>query len=155
MDNAFIYDTVIGKIMIADNGEAITRLYFENQIDEKNFNMQETPLIKQAISQINEYLCGKRKNFDIKLAFSGTDFQKRVWNALTKIPYGKTASYKDIAKEAGNEKACRAVGMANHNNPIAIIIPCHRVIGANGSLVGFGGGLGTKEFLLNLEQKNI
>lgn len=155
MDNAFIYDTVIGKIMIADNGEAITRLYFENQIDEKNFNIAETPLLKQAISQINEYLCGKRKTFDIKLAFSGTDFQERVWNALIKIPYGKTASYKDIAKVAGNEKACRAVGMANHNNPIAIIIPCHRVIGSNGSLVGFGGGLGTKEFLLNLEQKNI
>lgn len=155
MDNAFIYDTVIGKIMIADNGEAITRLYFENQIEEKNFNMQETSLIKQAISQINEYLCGKRKKFDIKLAFSGTDFQKRVWNALIEIPYGKTATYKDMAKAAGNEKACRAAGMANHNNPIAIIIPCHRVIGSNGSLVGFGGGLETKEFLLNLEKKNI
>lgn len=155
MDNAFIYDTVIGKIMIADNGEAITRLYFENQIDEKNFNIAETPLLKQAISQLNEYFGGKRKKFDIKLAFLGTDFQKRVWNALIKIPYGKTASYKEIAKEAGNEKACRAVGMANHNNPIAIIIPCHRVIGVNGSLVGFGGGLGTKEYLLNLEQQNI
>lgn len=155
MDNAFIYDTVIGKIMIADNGDAITRLYFENQIDEKNFNIAETPLLKKAISQINEYLGGKRKKFDIKLAFSGTDFQKRVWNALIEIPYGKTASYKDIAKEAGNEKACRAVGMANHNNPIAIIIPCHRVIGSNGSLVGFGGGLRTKEFLLNLEHENI
>ncbi len=155
MDNAFIYDTAVGKIMLADNGEAITRLYFENQIDEKNFNIQETALIKQAILQINEYLCGKRKKFDVKLAFSGKDFQTRVWNALIKIPYGKTASYKDIAKAAGNEKACRAVGMANHNNPIAIIIPCHRVIGSNGSLVGFGGGLSTKEFLLNLEHENI
>ena len=155
MDNAYIYDTEIGRLMITDNSDAITGIYFENQINEKNFIIQETTLIKQAISQIGEYLSGKRRGFDIKLELSGTDFQKRVWNALTDIPYGNTASYKDVAKAAGNEKACRAVGMANHNNPIPIIIPCHRVIGANGDLVGFGGGLGTKEFLLNLEQKNI
>ena len=94
---------------------------------------------------------GKRKSFDLPLKPEGTEFQKKVWNALLDIPYGETRSYKDIAVAIGNPKACRAVGMANNRNPISIIIPCHRVIGANGSLVGYGGGLPIKIELLNLE----
>ena len=100
-----------------------------------------------------EYLEGKRREFDLPLAPAGTEFMLRVWKALQDIPYGETRSYKDIATMAGNSKACRAVGMANNRNPISIFIPCHRVIGANGVLVGYGGGLDKKTFLLDLEKK--
>lgn len=102
-----------------------------------------------------EYFNGQRKSFDLPLNPKGTEFQKKVWNALLNIPYGSTCSYKDIAVNIGNEKACRAVGGANNKNPIFIIIPCHRVIGKNGSLVGYGGGLDIKLKLLELEQNNM
>ena len=112
---------------------------------------QETPLIKEACRQLSEYLKGERKTFDLPLNPKGTDFQKRVWRALCDIPYGETRSYKQIAEAIGNPKAVRAVGMANNRNPITIVVPCHRVIGADGKLVGYGGGLEMKEFLLRLE----
>ena len=99
-----------------------------------------------------EYFAGKRQNFSLPLELEGTEFQKKVWQALQKIPYGQTKTYGQIAKEIGKKKAVRAVGNANHNNPIAIIIPCHRVIGANGKLTGYHGGLEKKEFLLTLEK---
>ena len=102
----------------------------------------------------SEYFDGKRKIFDLPLKPEGTEFQLKDWNALREIPYGETRSYKDIAIAIGNPKACRAVGTANHNNPISIIIPCHRVIGSDGSLTGYGGGLDKKTYLLELEQKN-
>ena len=92
---------------------------------------KETDLIKKTYVELEEYFAGKRHDIDIPIAPKGTEFQKRVWQALSEIPYGETRSYKDIAKSCGNEKACRAVGMANNKNPIAIIIPCHRVIGSN------------------------
>lgn len=153
MLNAFYYDTVIGKIGIAENGTHITHLTF-GQFKVKDINIIETPLIKQAILELNEYFTKKRKVFDLPLAPNGTEFQKKVWNELCRVPYGKTCSYKDIAKAIGNEKACRAVGMANNRNPIAIFIPCHRVIGSNGKLVGYGGGLDIKEKLLSMEKEN-
>ena len=109
-------------------------------------------LLKKAAKQLTEYFAGKRREFDLPLDFTGTGFQKKVWAALLTIPYGETRSYGEIAKQIGNPKACRAVGMANNRNPIAIICPCHRVIGADGSLVGFGGGLPAKQFLLDLEK---
>jgi methylated-DNA-[protein]-cysteine S-methyltransferase len=114
--------------------------------------MQETELIQETAKQLLEYLEGKRTEFSIPLNPKGTEFQKKVWEALQAIPYGQTRSYKQIACNIGNEKACRAIGMANHNNPIMCIIPCHRVIGADGRLVGYAGGLHVKEQLLNLEK---
>lgn len=104
---------------------------------------------------MDEYFNRKRKNFDLPLAPKGTEFQKKVWEELRKIPYSKTCSYKDIAIKLGNEMCCRAVGMANNKNPIAIFIPCHRVIGANGKLVGYAGGLSIKERLLEIEKENL
>ena len=118
------------------------------EIIEKN----ETVLLKEAIRELNEYFDGKRTSFDLQLELQGTEFQKKVWKALKEIPFGETRSYGEIAKIIGNEKACRAVGMANNKNPIAIIVPCHRVIGANGKLVGYAGGVDLKEKLLNLEK---
>ena len=114
---------------------------------------QETTLIKEAYLQLTEYLKGERKTFDLPLNPQGTDFQKRVWKALCDIPYGEVRSYKQIAESIGNPKAVRAVGMANNRNPLLIIVPCHRVIGADGKLVGYAAGLDKKAFLLGLEAK--
>lgn len=109
-------------------------------------------ILLETERQLNEYFAGDRKAFSLPLDFVGTEFQKRVWNALLTIPYGETRSYGQIAKQLGNEKAMRAVGAANGRNPISIIAPCHRVIGASGKLTGFAGGLEAKALLLNLEQ---
>lgn len=111
-------------------------------------------MIKRAAVQITEYLSGRRREFDVKVEPEGTDFQKRVWAALRTIPYGHTCSYSHIAHIAGNPKACRAVGMANNRNPVSIIIPCHRVIGKSGALVGYGGGLELKKYFLDMEAAN-
>jgi methylated-DNA-[protein]-cysteine S-methyltransferase len=113
---------------------------------------QETPLIKEAYRQLSEYLKGERKGFDLPLLIKGTTFQQQVWKALLEIPYGETRSYKQIAVAIGNPKAVRAVGMANNRNPLLIVVPCHRVIGADGKLVGYGAGIEKKEFLLRLEK---
>jgi methylated-DNA-[protein]-cysteine S-methyltransferase len=150
--NGYYYETIIGRIGIVENGHAITHLFF-NEIDLEDINLIETPLLKKAHDELQEYLDGDRKEFDLPLELSGTEFQKKVWNALMEIPYGQTKSYKDIAERIGNIKACRAVGMANNKNPIAIFVPCHRVIGSNGKLVGYGGGLDIKERLLELESR--
>ena len=111
-------------------------------------------IIEKTILQLTEYFNGKRKHFNIPLDLSGTNFQLKAWEALKKIPYAKTVSYSDQAKLIGNPKASRAIGNANNANPISIIVPCHRVIGKSGKLVGYGGGLGRKDYLLELEQKN-
>ena len=107
--------------------------------------------LKSYIEQVNAYFCGELRDFTCKLDLIGTQFQKDCWNALLQVPYGKTCSYGDIARAIGRPLASRAVGMANHNNPIAIIVPCHRIVGANRALTGYGGGLSTKEKLLRLE----
>ncbi len=111
-------------------------------------------LHRKAAEQLREYFDGKRKVFDLPLAPVGTEFQMRCWDALLEVPYGETRSYGDIARAAGSPKGFRAVGMANNRNPIAMIIPCHRIIGSDGKLVGYGGGLDIKVFLLELERKN-
>lgn len=148
MQNYFIYETRVGKITIINENDCVTGVLF----GERPFGeMKETPLIRKTYGQLCEYFDGKRKVFDIPLNFKGTDFQKKVWQALTTIPYGKTWSYKELAVAIGNEKACRAVGMANNKNPIAIIVPCHRVVGSNGKLVGYAAGLDVKQILLNIE----
>lgn len=145
----FSYETVLGVVTFVEEGGAllaVTTLRSYEGVE------QETALIKEAYQQLSEYLKGERKEFDLPLNPKGTDFQKRVWRALCDIPYGETRSYKQIAKAVGNSKAVRAVGMANNRNPITIVVPCHRVIGADGKLVGYGGGLEMKEFLLRLEK---
>ncbi len=154
MKNICFYQTEIGKIGIADDNEFITDVVLAGEGEPSNAMIKETPLNKEAAAQIKEYLKGSRKDFDLPLKPQGTDFQLRVWQALLAIPYGETRSYQEIAEQAGNIKACRAVGLANNRNPIAIIIPCHRVIGKNGSLTGYGGGLEIKARLLELEKNN-
>ncbi len=111
------------------------------------------PVLKKCLKELDEYFKGGRKNFTVKLEKHGTDFQKNVWNELEKIPFGKTASYEDVAVKIGNKKAVRAVGLANSKNPHWIIVPCHRVIGKNKKLVGYAGGLDRKEWLLEHEKK--
>ena len=151
MENVFYYDTKIGRIGIIDNGKAITKIYFANK-NEINIEENETELLRETVKQLEEFFEGKRNCFDLPLEPKGTEFQKKVWSALQEIPFGETRSYGEIAKIVGNEKASRAVGMANNKNPIPIIIPCHRVIGANGKLVGYAGGLNIKEKLLKIEK---
>lgn len=162
------YETVIGKLCLVEEQQAITGLYLLSSplnTEHRGKNSpgiatatsgecRETPIIKKAYEQLSEYFAGARKEFELPLAPQGTEFQKKVWAELQEIPYGETRSYGEIAAAIGNPKACRAIGGANHNNPIMIMIPCHRVIGANGSMTGYGGGLPIKEYLLELEQKN-
>ncbi len=154
--------TPIGILCIEAGEEAITALYFDREYEER-YNLAEarflerpeTDLLKKAGDQLIEYFHGKRKVFDLPLKPAGTEFQKKVWEALCTIPYGQTRSYGEIAAQIGNPKACRAVGGANNKNPIMIFIPCHRVIGADGSLVGFGGGLYAKKYMLDLEKGEL
>lgn len=133
--------------------EKNNKIYAITTSDNYQYIKEETKLIKQTIAQLNEYKDGKRKEFDIPLHLEGTPFQIKVWQELQKIPYGKTATYKDIAISVGSPKAYRAIGNANNRNRIMIVIPCHRVIGADGKLVGYAGGLDLKETLLLLEKK--
>ncbi len=144
------YKTNIGKIYISADKKNILEISF----NKPNYDKNETPLIKKTFLELEEYFNGQRKTFDLPLKLEGTDFQKKVWKELIKIPYGKTISYKELATSIGNEKACRAVGMANNKNKIMIVIPCHRVIGSNGDLTGYAGGLNIKQQLLELEAKN-
>ncbi len=148
------YPATLGGIYMADDGSALTHLGYlstEKRPASTNFIMGETSLMREAKRQLEEYLAGGRTLFTIPLAPKGTPFQMCVWEALSKIPYGETRSYKQLAEAVQSPKAFRAVGMANHQNPISILIPCHRVIGANGRLTGYAGGLDVKGFLLQLE----
>jgi methylated-DNA-[protein]-cysteine S-methyltransferase len=160
MQNVFFYDYhVIGEVGITEVNGAITRVGFlgnrKKELPVNGFTVAETPLIKKAAEQLAEYFAGKRAEFDLPLVPAGTEFQLSVWRALQTIPFGETRSYGEIAAQIGNPKACRAVGMANNRNPIAIVIPCHRVIGSDGSLTGYGGGLGIKQYLLDLEKPPV
>lgn len=151
MKTIYFYETEIGKIGIAENGEGITNVYFNDEKIPKDMIVEETKLIKEAGKQLRSYLGGERKIFDLKLVPEGTDFMKKVWQELCNISYGKTKSYGEIAKNIENPKGARAVGLANNRNPIPIFVPCHRVIGANGKLVGYAGGIDLKKKLLELE----
>jgi len=143
-------DTPIGPVTITEEDGAIVALDFGGGAGET----APTPLLERAFGELEEYFAGTRKTFDLPLNPRGTPFQRKVWEALRAIPYGETRSYRDIAVAAGCPKGFRAVGMANNRNPIAIFIPCHRVIGSDGSLVGYGGGLPIKQFLLDLERRH-
>lgn len=149
------YQSPIGEICIEEENGKITGLFMvkEDRKERELFHeADETEVLKEAKKQLEEYFNGIRKEFCLPLNPDGTTFQRKVWEALQAIPYGQTRSYGEIAAAVGNKKASRAVGGANHKNPIMIVIPCHRVIGANGSLTGFGGGLEVKQYLLNLEK---
>jgi len=149
------YDFKLCTLGIAESEGFISNVFFKDIKLPKGFEEKETVLIKKTTMQLEEYFAKKRKEFDVPLAFNGTAFKKKVWEALQTIPYGETRSYGDIAAMINNPKACRAVGMANNTNQIPIIIPCHRVIGHDGSLVGYAGGLDLKQKLLNLEKSAV
>ena len=145
----------IGEILIAGDGEGLKYVGFpsgKGRLEPEDSWQQDTSGFPEVKVQLDEYFAGTRTRFDLKLAPHGTAFQLAVLRALQEIPYGETRSYQDIARRIGKPKSVRAVGAANGRNPLPIIIPCHRVIGADGSLTGFGGGLPTKRFLLDLER---
>ncbi|MDD4557142.1 MAG: methylated-DNA--[protein]-cysteine S-methyltransferase [Alphaproteobacteria bacterium] len=148
------YQSPIGKLWLVEADGFLTQLSFSKEKIPAAAKQQETSLLAKTKQQLKEYFAQNLKVFDLPLSPKGTEFQKKVWQALQTVPYGKTVSYKEIAKAVGNEKAVRAVGGANNRNPIALIIPCHRIIGANGNLVGYAGGLEVKEFLLTLEKED-
>lgn len=152
MKYAIEFDTPLARIGIAEESDTITDLYYLHTYRPEVQIVPETPLLSAARRQLEEYLSGQRHTFDLPLAPRGTPFQLAVWQALTSIPYGETCSYAHIACLIGRPRACRAVGGANHRNPISIFLPCHRVVGADGSLTGYGGGLDIKKRLLTLEQ---
>ncbi|MBR4953838.1 MAG: methylated-DNA--[Oscillospiraceae bacterium] len=141
------FDSPLGKLSIGEENGALVFLSFGGPE-----SADETPLLLETKRQILEYFAGRRKSFDVPLCTQGTAFQKRVWDAMTQIPYGETRSYSQIAEQIGSPRACRAVGTACNRNPIAIIVPCHRVIGASGMLVGYEYGLDAKKYLLSLEK---
>lgn len=144
------YKSPIGNLRIVVDESSLVVLDFNE--DEKK-QSDEHRYINEVKKQLDEYFKGTRKLFDLNIKINGTDFQNKVWNELTKIPYGETISYKELATRIGNDKACRAVGNANNKNKISIVIPCHRVVGSNKNLVGYAGGLDKKEWLINHENK--
>lgn len=152
----WIYDGKLKLILQEKKGKlsGVQFAYVTEKLPQITEDIRLTPLLADAVRQLDEYFAGNRKIFDIPLYLEGSPFQLKVWEALQAIPYGEVVTYKDIADSIGNPKAVRAVGMANHHNPVAIIVPCHRVIGAGGKLVGYAGGLNIKQYLLDLESKN-
>lgn len=147
----------VGTLKLVAHETALVAVLWENE-NPKRIRLAELieqthhPILLETQKQLTEYFAGKRQQFDLPLDFEGTEFQRKVWQALLTIPFGETRSYRDIAEQVGNVKAVRAVGAANGKNPISIIAPCHRVVGANGKLVGFAGGLENKDILLKLEK---
>ena len=148
----YFYQTPLGRFAIAEESGCITALHLTPKAPGPETEIRETPLLKEAAAQLDAYFSRRLKEFSLPLRTAGTPFMQKVWDELRKIPYGQTASYKEIAQRIGHLQAQRAVGMANNRNPIPIFIPCHRVIGADGSLVGFGGGLELKQRLLDIEK---
>ena len=148
----------VGILKLVATENALVAVLWENE-NPKRVRLAELieqvnhPILLETQKQLREYFVGTRQQFDLPLDFEGTVFQKKVWQALLSIPFGETRSYRDIAEQVGNIKAVRAVGAANGKNPISIIAPCHRVVGVNGKLVGFAGGLNNKEILLGLEKQ--
>lgn len=151
----YSYTFPIGQTYICNDNIGITQICLKQNSRISNLYVEkETEIIKKAYVQLQEYFNGKRKQFDLPLNLQGTEFQIQVWNELMKISYGQTCSYKEIAQNVQCPKGSRAVGMANNQNNIMIVIPCHRVIGSNGNLVGYAGGIGVKKYLLDLEKDN-
>jgi methylated-DNA-[protein]-cysteine S-methyltransferase len=153
-----VLDSPVGSLILTSNGEGINGLFMEKYkggpkpIDDW---IRDDALFREAIDQLKAYFAGKLTEFDLPLATGGAPFQQRVWTELRKIPYGSTVSYGELARRIDSPKASRAVGAANGSNPISIIIPCHRVIGSNGKLTGYGGGIERKKFLLEFEAQTL
>lgn len=150
MMNKCLLDSPLGQLLLVSDGEALVAIHFPGFRNDGERG-EVDPVLKQASAQLSEYFDGVRREFDLPLAPRGTDFQRAVWHALASIPFGELRSYRDIAREIGRPKAVRAVGAANGRNPLPIVVPCHRVIGSDGSLTGFAGGLEAKRTLLKLE----
>lgn len=148
--------TEIGLLYLVASDKGLQGIFWKKQkiLTANAASARKTFILNQAETQLHEYLVGKRENFDIPLDLQGSEFQKKVWRQLTKIPYGTTCSYKDIAKAIHNEKASRAVGTANGKNPLCVVVPCHRVISSDGSLGGYSGGIKIKKMLLELERNS-
>ena len=149
MQRELVIESPVGFLTLRSDGECLTELRFGNC----GTDLDSCPVLEETARQLAEYFAGVRREFSVPLKPEGTEFQWAVWTALRSIPYGDTATYGGIAEKIGSPKACRAVGGANNRNPIAIIVPCHRVVGLNGSLTGYAGGLAVKEYLLELERK--
>lgn len=154
-----IVPSPVGKLRLVGSDRGLVAVSWESKRSSvprlETMEDPHHPVLVEAARQLDQYFAGQRKEFELKLEFRGTDFQKRVWYELLKIPFGETRTYGEIARRLGNVNAMRAVGAANGRNPIQIIAPCHRVIGASGDLVGFGGGLEVKEYLINFERGAI
>lgn len=149
-------ESPIGRLLLTGDQQSLTGLYMDEARDyaaQRAMRAEDSGQFSAAIEQLDDYFAGNANRFDLALAPAGTEFQRAVWDALTMIPHGETRSYGQIAAQIGRPKAARAVGMANNRNPIAVIIPCHRVIGADGSMVGYGGGLDRKTWLLEHERR--
>ncbi len=156
MNYFYKYSSPIGSLFLYEEDQKLVKIGFNKATKEKfidnEYLLKMTDLLKQACNELDEYFKGKRLSFNIPLNLKGTSFQKKVWKALQNIPYGNTTSYKEIAEIVGSPKGYRAVGNANNKNPIPIMIPCHRIIGSSGGLVGYAGGLSKKKKLLSLEE---
>lgn len=161
-----VYDRMpspVGDLFLIASDEGLHAVLWEKDYVEHDYRIvfsklrkvKNHPILVEAREQLKEYFSGKRKDFDLPLVVDGTTFQKKAWRQLTRIPYGKTLSYEQQAKKLGDAKKARAVGTANSCNPISIVVPCHRVIAKNGTLSGFGGGIENKQYLLELEQRNM
>jgi len=153
-----IIESLVCPILLVGDEKGLKHVIFlkgERQVEIPDDWVENKELFREVTRQLDAYFSGKLESFDLKLAPEGTEFQKSVWKALCKIPYGETRTYKDIAASVGKPKAYRAVGLANNRNPIAIIVPCHRVIGSNGKLTGYASGLDLKAFLLKLEENKL
>lgn len=153
-----IMNSPVGSLKLVSSDDGLAAVLWENDHPKRvrldlMKKEEQHPLLLETEDQLNNYFAGTLKKFTVLLHVSGTEFQKSVWNALTTIPFGETRSYAQIANQINNTKAVRAVGAANGKNPVSIIVPCHRVIGSNGTLTGFAGGLKTKAFLLEMESK--
>lgn len=159
---AYTYELPVGPMTLVEEDGRLTMAEFGARTDDADndhadhaWTREESPILRRAWEQLREYFTGRRRDFDVPLAPRGTEFQRMVWEALRAIPYGETRSYGQIAAAVGRPRACRAVGLANNRNPIAIIVPCHRVIGADGSLTGYAAGLPIKAGLLDLERTGV
>ena len=154
------YPSPLGNLLIAEEGDAVVYCQWEDSVDERIIAIweedkeQQNALLTMACRQLTEYFAGKRKAFDLPIRLNGTPFQQIVWKGLQQIPYGETLSYADLARQIGRNKAARAVGNANHHNPLMIIIPCHRVVASNGKMGGYAGGIARKAWLLEKEKGN-
>lgn len=153
----YMENTPVGTLGLVEADGALTELFFgmRAKAPDAACRRKKNPLLAEVERQLCEYFAGMRREFALPLNPRGTPYMRKVWDALSTIPYAQTRTYGQIAAQTGNSKAARAVGLANNRNPIAIILPCHRVVGANGSLVGYAGGLAVKERLLQLERSNV